>query len=109
MILVARIVNGSQQATSAAGSVIAFAFTLRTVAMLSCNVSETLTINAGADHEKKATTMFRDELVLSLPKGKVGKALAEQIKAVLEDTTTFNVPLTCEVSGPYKNWGEKYQ
>ncbi|EOD23248.1 hypothetical protein EMIHUDRAFT_444211 [Emiliania huxleyi CCMP1516] len=63
VILVARIVNGSQQATSAAGSVIAFASTLRTVAMLSCNVSETLTINAGADHEKKATTKFRYELV----------------------------------------------
>lgn len=34
---------------------IAFASCLRTVAMLSCNVSETLTISAGAEAEKKAT------------------------------------------------------
>jgi hypothetical protein len=31
--------------------------------MLSCNVSETLTISAGADLEKKATAKFRYELV----------------------------------------------
>lgn len=43
--------------------VISFASGLRTVAMLSCNVSEKLTISAGADLEKKATAKFRYELV----------------------------------------------
>mmetsp|Transcript_32765 Transcript_32765/g.104524 ORF Transcript_32765/g.104524 Transcript_32765/m.104524 type:complete len:241 (+) Transcript_32765:57-779(+) len=63
LLLVARVVVGSQQATAAAGQVISFASGLRTVAMLSCNVSEKLTISAGADLEKKATAKFRYELV----------------------------------------------
>jgi len=46
--------------------VIGFASILRTVAMLSSNVSETLTVSAGAELEKKATAKFRYELVMSL-------------------------------------------
>ena len=58
--------------------------------------------------DKHIVLPVHDELLLSLPKGAEGADLASQIRATLEDHTTFQVPLTCEVTGPMKNWGEKY-
>jgi len=50
-----------------------------------------------------------DEILLSLPEGPDGAAEAAEIHRILEDHTTFQVPLTCETTGPLTNWGEKYQ
>ena len=63
ILLVARVVMASLQATAAAQQVFAFANQLRSLAVLSTFVSETFTVAAGADLEKKATSHFRYELV----------------------------------------------
>jgi predicted membrane chloride channel (bestrophin family) len=63
MLLVARVVVGSQRASEAAAQVVNFNKSCRTLAVLSTFVTETLTISAGAEREKGATSNFRYELV----------------------------------------------
>ncbi len=62
-LLVARVVLGSYQAAAAAQLVVAFANRLRSLAVLAAYVSETFTVAAGAELEKRATANFRYELV----------------------------------------------
>jgi hypothetical protein len=62
-VLAGRIFIGSMRAYQAADCKSAFCKECRTVALLATTVSETLTISAGAEQEKKATAEFRHELV----------------------------------------------
>jgi len=49
-----------------------------------------------------------DELVFEFPEGDEGYAAALECAAIMEDHT-LSVPITTELSGPYRSWGEKYQ
>lgn len=49
-----------------------------------------------------------DELVISVADDGEGDAIAHEIKDIMEDHTSFLVPLTCELSQPYPSWGHKY-
>lgn len=49
-----------------------------------------------------------DELVISVPDDEEGNEIAHEIKDTMEELTAFAVPLTCELSKPYPNWGSKY-
>ena len=63
MLLVARVVVGSMRASEAAAQVVNFNKSCRSLAILSTFVTESLTIQAGAELEKRATSKFRYELV----------------------------------------------
>jgi predicted membrane chloride channel (bestrophin family) len=63
MLLVGRVVVGIGRASEAAAQVINFNKSCRTLAVLSTFVTETLTISAGAELEKRAASKFRYELV----------------------------------------------
>ena len=63
LLLVARVVMGVYLVHSAGVTVQAFHKCCRSIAVLSSTVSETLTVSAGAEIEKKAATKFRYELV----------------------------------------------
>jgi len=63
MLLVARVVLGITRMYAGVQQVQAFAKSCRSLAVLSVSVTETLTISAAAEVEKKATTRFRYELV----------------------------------------------
>jgi len=62
-VLTSRIFIGSTRAYQAAACKQAFCKECRTVALLATTVTETLTISAGAEQEKQATSEFRLELV----------------------------------------------
>lgn len=49
-----------------------------------------------------------DELVTSVPDDEEGDEIAHEIKALMEELDDFVVPLTCELSKGYDNWGQKY-
>ena len=63
MLLVSRVVLGIIYVHNLGACVQDFHSRCRIVAVLSCTVSDTLTISAGAENEKKAATRFRFELV----------------------------------------------
>jgi len=63
VLLTMRVVLGLQRVQAAAAAVQNFAKTCRQIAVLSTFVGETLTVSAGAEVEKKATTKFRYDLV----------------------------------------------
>jgi hypothetical protein len=63
MLLVARVVLGSQRKAEAAAQIVSFNKSCRTLAVLSTFVREGLTIAEGAEAEKAATSKFRYELV----------------------------------------------
>jgi len=63
LLLTARVVMGVYLTFTATSQVYAFTKTCRTIAVLSSSVSETLTVSAGAESEKKAVSKFRYELV----------------------------------------------
>lgn len=48
-----------------------------------------------------------DELLFSFPEDEANE-LGREAKRVMEDHTTFKVPLTAEMSSPSKRWGDKY-
>lgn len=48
-----------------------------------------------------------DELVFSFPKDEA-VGMAAEAHRLMEDYQWDYVPLTCEVSGPFENWGEAY-
>jgi DNA polymerase-1 len=48
-----------------------------------------------------------DELLFSIPDGSEDEM--PKIKAIMEDHTSFTVPLTCSVTGPLSSWGDAYQ
>jgi DNA polymerase-1 len=48
-----------------------------------------------------------DELLFNVPNGSEDEM--PKIKDIMEDHTSFTVPLTCSVTGPLKTWGEAYQ
>lgn len=62
-VLTGRVFIGSMRAYQAATCKSAFCKECRTVALLATTVTETLTISAGAEQEKMATSEFRLELV----------------------------------------------
>jgi DNA polymerase-1 len=47
-----------------------------------------------------------DELLFNIPNGSEDEM--PKIKAIMEDHTSFSVPLTCSVTGPLNNWGDAY-
>lgn len=49
-----------------------------------------------------------DELLLSLPEGDEGADEARAIADIMEDHTSFQVPIATETTGPLPNWGHKY-
>jgi len=63
LLLTARIVMGVYLTSTATGHVYAFTKACRSLVVLSSSVSETLTVSAGAEIEKKAVSKFRFELV----------------------------------------------
>jgi len=69
VLLAARVVLGMLRVQAAAKSVQTFAKVSRQIVVLSTFVGETLTVSAGAEIEKKATTKFRFDLVRLLNLG----------------------------------------
>ena len=63
MLLVARLVVGMGKVGEAVAQIHAFSKACRTLTLLSTSIGETLTIQAGAELEKKAVAKFRFELV----------------------------------------------
>ena len=63
ILLTARIVLGVYMTMTATSYVYAFTKSCRSLAVLSTSVTETLTVSAGAEIEKKAVAKFRFELV----------------------------------------------
>lgn len=49
-----------------------------------------------------------DEVLFSFDE-KTGASDAEEAKNVMEDHTEFFVPFTCQATGGYKRWGDKYK
>ena len=47
-----------------------------------------------------------DEVVFSFPKGE-GASMAAEAAALMTDND-WDIPLTVDVTGPLKNWGEAY-
>lgn len=50
---------------------------------------------------------IHDEILFSLPDGADDEV--PKIVEIMEDHESFAVPLTCVASGPYDNWGKKYE
>lgn len=48
-----------------------------------------------------------DELIFEFPEGEEGHAAAIECAAIMEDHT-LSVPITTELSGPFKSWGHHY-
>ena len=63
LLLVARVIVGTIKAAEVLSQIVAFNKGLRTIAVFSTYVNETLTIASGAELEKKAVANFRYELV----------------------------------------------
>lgn len=63
LLLVARVAVGTSKAAEVLSQILAFDKSLRTIAVFSTYVNETLTIASGAELEKKAVMNFRYELV----------------------------------------------
>lgn len=49
-----------------------------------------------------------DELVVQLPDSPEGAEMAHEVAKIMEDHS-YHVPLLTELSGPYDNWGAKYE
>jgi len=63
LLLVSRVVVGAGKAAEVLDQILAFNKSLRTIAVYSTYVNETLTMSSGAELEKKAVANFRYELV----------------------------------------------
>ena len=50
-----------------------------------------------------------DELVCSIPEGEDEQAIADEIRATMEEHERFAVPLTCGLEGPGTSWGALYE
>lgn len=52
--------------------------------------------------------VVHDEVVFQFPAGK-GAELAVQCASIMEEELGRGITLTCDISGPYKRWGKKYE